>query len=380
MKFLLIPDKFKGSISAQGVISALSNGIKLACPNAHIFSLKASDGGDGFLEALSSDTALKTIMVETVDPLGRPLQAPYLIDPNTQTAYIELASASGLATLKKTEHDCINTSTLGTGIQLKSAINKGAKNIYIGLGGSATNDAGLGIAKALGFDFLDTMGRDLSPTGKNLSLIRHIEMPKVIENISYYAVNDVNNPLFGKRGAAQVYAKQKGASAEEILLLDEGLRQIHKIIRKQLGKDYAHLPGSGSAGGAAYGLKSFFNAEFISGMDFIIKKAKITELIEKEHIDCLVTGEGRIDEQTLQGKVINGILKLGNQFNIPVIAICGTVELDKRKQKASGLYAVLEIKAKNRSLEYSIDNASNLIENKIQEYLQMNPTFLNTKK
>ncbi len=366
MKVLLIPDKFKGSLSAEGVIQSVSTGIQRADPGTEMYSVLASDGGDGFLKAVSNYIQLDEVLVSTIDPLGRKMQSPYLLNRSTNTAYVELAQASGLELLKNSERNVMHTSTLGTGIQIKDAISKGATTIYVGLGGSATNDGGIGIAKALGYSFLEIDGNEIEPIGQNLSKIHKIEHREEefeMDTVSFIAVNDVNNPLFGKNGAAFVYAQQKGASNQEIELLDNGLEHLAQIVKEQLGKDEAFVPGTGAAGGTAYGLRAFLNAEFITGIDFILGLAKVDELLNNQKFDYIITGEGRFDDQTLYGKLIKGVIDLGNRFNIPVIAVCGILDIDEEKVKTLGLRHIIEIRDPSKPIQYSIENAAMLIEN-----------------
>ena len=270
MRVLLVPDKFKGSLSADGVMAALGSGIKQVYPKSEIHTVLASDGGDGFLGAVAKQLPTEKVSVATVDPLGRAISTFYLWDVEQPTAYIELASASGLELLEGAERSALKTSTLGTGILLKDALSKGAESVYVGLGGSATNDAGTGIAAALGYRFLDAAGVELEPTGENLVKIATIENGGIephIDEASIYAVNDVDNPLFGKTGAAHIYGGQKGADEAEIEILDAGLKHLDKVVKDQLGKDLAEVPGSGAAGGTAYGLQAFLHAEYIAGGD-----------------------------------------------------------------------------------------------------------------
>ncbi len=365
MKVLLIPDKFKGSLDAKEVIRAISKGIYTVHPDAKIFSMLASDGGDGFLNAVSENLDCAEIMMDTVDPLNRALKAVYLYDNATKTAYIELAKASGLELLDDAERDVMRTSTYGTGLQIRHAIENGATKIYLGLGGSATNDAGTGIAKALGYRFLNELGDELEPVGGQLSNIATIEKNDEaldVTAISFYAVNDVDNPLYGKQGAAYVYAEQKGASSIEVRQLDKGLRHLETIVKDQLNKNAAQLPGAGAAGGAAYGLSIFLNAEYISGIDFVLGLANVNQLLTDHHFNYIITGEGKFDRQTLHGKLIKGVIDLGKQFQVPVIAICGQSDIHCDQSKSIGLEQILEIKDTEKSLQYSMDNAARLIE------------------
>ncbi len=373
MKVLLIPDKFKGSVTAEGVIKALSQGIVKAVPNTEIFKVMASDGGDGFLDAIQNYISLDRVEVETIDPLGRNIKAYYLYKESNKTAYIELAKASGIELLSNADLNVMETSTVGTGIQIKDAIKKGAKNIIIGLGGSATNDGGTGIAHALGYRFLDSKGKELAPKGKSLShisKIKKIDDSSLWEGISFMAVNDVTNPLYGPEGAAYVYARQKGADSGQIEALDDGLRNLDHVVENSMGLDNSLLPGTGAAGGTAYGLKTFFNAEFISGIDFLFKLAEIPQLLKETEIDYIITGEGKIDGQTLHGKLIKGVMDIGVQYKIPVIAVCGKLDVSISELKKQGLKDVLEIMDTSKPLQYSIDNAPSLIEKTIYNYFK----------
>lgn len=373
MNFLLVPDKFKGSLSAKQVIAAIGRGVSSIFPKAEMYSVTASDGGDGFLDSVRHYMQLETIKVNTLDPLGRKINTEYLLNKQTAEAYVELAKASGLELLRNEERDPLQTSTIGTGIQIKEAVLKGAKKIYIGLGGSATNDAGLGIAAALGFSFQDEFGNLLKPIGENLSKINTInpsEFLKDYKNLEIYAVNDVDNPLFGPTGAAYVYSAQKGANKEDIELLDKGLKHLHTTVKKEMGKDYADIAGSGAAGGAAYGLKTFLNADFISGTNFIFELAGIHKILKSNTIDFIITGEGKIDEQTLRGKLIHGVCQLGKSYNIPIIVICGVSEVNAKHLEEMGNVKVIEIRDTSMPLSYSIDNASGLIELAIAKFLK----------
>ncbi|QLG45436.1 glycerate kinase [Costertonia aggregata] len=368
MNVLVIPDKFKGSLTAKEVIKSITAGIAKAFSSAKIHSLVASDGGDGFLDAVSGNKVIAKMWVDTVDPLMRPIKAMYLLDSKSKSAYIEMARASGLELLTVQERNAMRTTTFGTGIQIKDAIQKGARRIYLGLGGSATNDGGIGLAKALGYSFLDNLGNTLEPIGSNLIKIAKIEKGSsydTLNNIAFFAVNDVDNPLFGEHGAAYVYGPQKGVDRKQVQILDDGLVNLHKRAKEQLGHDNAHLPGSGAAGGTAYGLKTFFDADYISGIDFILKLGKVPDFLEKNKVDFIITGEGKIDAQTINGKLVKGVLGLGKTYGVPVIAVCGKLDLDKQQLNALGLNTVLETYESSKGIDFSMQNASTLIENLI---------------
>ncbi len=377
MNILLIPDKFKGSLTAKELIEALIKGINKVNPNNHIESVMASDGGEGFLQAVSQFENLDFIEMLSVNSIGQNINTCYAFDPIKKVAYIELAKSSGLDLLPKNDYNVMKGSTFGTGLQINNAIKKGAIKIFIGLGGSATNDGGIGMAAALGYRFLDTNGNELNPCGKNLIKIDSIIKPIIndFENVQFVAVNDVRNPLFGLYGAAQTYAPQKGASSNEVKLLDSGLEHLSLKVKYQLRIDIAHMPGSGAAGGAAYGLRVFFDAEFISGIDFILNRNTYLRRVKQNAVDLIITGEGKIDQQTLHGKLVYGVANWAKKHQIPVIAICGKNTLSNQSSAAVlNLLKIIEISDSSKSLDYNLKHAAKLAEKAIFEFIkQYNP-------
>ena len=373
MKVLVIPDKFKGSLSCKGVIEAIEKGILKAKPDAKLYSVISSDGGDGFLNAVSENINCEEINAETFDPLGRKIKASYLISSDGKTAYIELAKASGLELLSENERNVSISSTFGTGLQIKEAIARGVNSIYLGLGGSATNDGGMGIAVALGYSFFDSSGNILKPVGKNLSQINTIEFDSnraAINKISFFAVNDVDNPLYGPEGAAYTYAEQKGADAATVKMLDQGLKNLAAVVKNKFQRDVADSSGAGAAGGTAYGLKVFLDAVFIGGIDFVLDLGKVADLLSRQKFDYIITGEGKFDRQTLRGKLIKGIVILGKRYNIPVIVVCGRFDMTKENIEELKLHGVLEIKDTSRPISYSIENAAMLIERTVSAFFK----------
>jgi len=370
MHILLIPDSFKDSISATEIVQQLEQGFSELDAQISTESCIASDGGEGFLDFVKKYVDVTMIPVQTVDPLGRDMVAEYAFAktcPETtsgahKTAYIELAKASGLELLADAERNPLLTSTYGTGLQIKDAIKKGATEIYIGLGGSATNDGGTGIAHALGYEFLDERGSKFVPKGGNLIDIFHINKPASLELPKIYAINDVDNVLTGTSGAAHIYGKQKGASPEEILLLDNGLSSLANVVSRVLKSNETNTPGSGAAGGSGYGLKTFCNASFIPGVTFLAKLSGIEKRLKEGQIDLIVTGEGSIDEQTLRGKLVKGVADLGNTYQIPVVAICGIDQLESNASiEKLGLKKVFAVTDLASSKEDSFINATTYI-------------------
>ncbi|MGB5170485.1 MAG: glycerate kinase [Eudoraea sp.] len=370
MNFLVIPDKFKGSLTALEVISVVEKTIIKKYPDALVKSVIASDGGDGFLEAILELEEVEKKELEALDPLGRPINSYYLFNKKKGEAYIELANTSGLVLLNENELDPLRTSSFGTGIQIKDALKSGATKIYIGLGGSATNDGGIGIANALGYRFLDRKGEELPPIGASLSDIVKIDFTELnnkFHNCSFYAVNDVINPLYGKDGATFVYGEQKGANEISLEHLESGLRNLDQVVKDNMHLENAMIKGAGAAGGAAYGLMTFLGAKFMGGTSFILEKAGVPQYIENEKVDYLITGEGKIDSQSLQGKLIDGVLELSKSYKIPVIAICGILEIDKEALYKMGVSKILEIRDKTKPLSYNMENAAELLEKGLKD-------------
>ncbi len=368
-----MPDKFKGSLPARQVCQAIEAGVRLHVPQARFRSFAASDGGDGFLEAVGAVRTLERCAATVSDPLGRPVEAEYLYDPERREAFVEMARASGLALLSAAECDPLRTSTLGTGQLIREALGRGARTVYVGLGGSATNDAGMGIATAFGYTFLDAAGQPLEPVGGNLlrvHQVRKAEQAGLPEGTRLVAVNDVTNPLWGPQGAACVYGPQKGAGPEAVALLDRGLRHLDDLVGRQLGIRAGHLPGSGAAGGTAFGLRVFLGAGFVSGTDYVIRYSGLAGSLRQRPADLLITGEGKIDSQSLQGKLIQGVLRLGREFDIPVVAVCGQCELDAGTLRSAGFEAIIEVADPTRSLSWNLENAYACTQRAVASYFE----------
>ncbi|NQX78139.1 glycerate kinase [Gilvibacter sp.] len=372
MKVLIIPDGFKDSLSAAQVAAAIKTGIQDVNPDTQLFEMLASDGGDGFLNVISHyKPDLNSISCQTTDPLGRDLIAYYLYDMKEQAAYVELAGASGIELLTQEERRVMETSTLGTGTVIKNALHQGVKHIYLGLGGSATNEAGMGIAHALGYRFLDVYDNELKPCGGSLNLVAKIIKPKknLLESVQLTAVNDVQNPLYGPEGAAYTYAKQKGASPLQIQVLDSGLRHLDQQVAKFFGISFGEFPGTGAAGGTAYGLKAFLNAEFKQGTPFMLQLSGFHEILEEHNVDVIITGEGRIDNQTRHGKLVSGVVAAAKSFKVPVYAICGRNFLSEEEYSDLGLAGVEELYRPDQPEGYSFTHAPELVQQRAAEII-----------
>ncbi|WP_238804866.1 glycerate kinase [Emticicia aquatica] len=336
MKILLAPDKFKGSMDAPQVCQAMADGIRMVSPEIEIVSLPMADGGEGTLDLLLwySDGIKKKAKVH--DPLGRIIEAEYGISADKKTAFIEMATASGLGLLKADERNPLKTSTFGTGEIIKLVIEAGVENIILGIGGSATNDAGIGMAHALGWQFFDENKQNLEPIGENLMKITKIIPPQHFSvNINVSVACDVTNPLFGENGAAFVYAPQKGADAKMVTQLDAGLQNIDKIFERDFGRKLANLSGTGAAGGLGFGTMAFLNATLKEGVKLLMDFCDFDKNLKD--VNLIITGEGKIDNQTLQGKLIKGITDRANKANIPIAAICGTLSVSPQELQQIGI-------------------------------------------
>lgn len=365
MKVLICPDKFKGSLSAKGVCLAVSQGLQKLDLGISFLSVPLADGGEGTCELLTEWHQGKRVETEVHDPLFRPMIAHYGVSGDGAMAFIEMATASGLTLLAPGERNPLLTTTVGTGDMIADAIKRNVQEIILGIGGSATNDAGTGMATALGYQFCDAGGEALLPIGENLIHIRKIRTDSVnpaLKQISFVTLCDVQNPLFGPEGAAHVYGPQKGADAHDVQLLDAGLRNVRQIIRKYLNCQ-VDFPGAGAAGGLGAGTKAFLNATMEKGINYIIRNTGLTE--KMRNADLIITGEGKIDRQTFSGKVVSEVLRLARDVGKPVIALCGKSELSASEALAQGLTRVISLVDENTSAETAIQDAATLIPDKI---------------
>lgn len=335
MRILLAPDSFKEAASAEAIAQAMARGIKRGNPQAECRLMPLSDGGEGLTQALVHATAGTLHNVETVDAIGRPITAQFGFLGNNhascilRTAVVELASASGLERVSPADRNALSASTFGTGLLIRAAIDAGANRIVLGLGGSATTDGGTGLARALGFRFLDTAGHDIPLGGGSLVDLERIddsEVPDFVKNVPIVLACDVTNPLTGPEGAAHVFAPQKGANTAQVELLDQGLANLAHAIMQYNGRDIERIPGTGAAGGTGGGMLGLFNTTVRPGIELVLDLTHGREACA--WADVIITGEGSIDGQTPYGKVPSGIARLAKSQGKPVIAIGGKVTRD----------------------------------------------------
>lgn len=326
MRITLAPDSFKGSLTALQVCDAMAAGIAEVDPGIECVKVPMADGGEGTVQSLVDATGGALRCVTVHGPLFEPVDACYGILGDGQTAVIEMAAASGLTLVPTHRRNPLHTTTYGTGELIRAALDAGVRHFIIGIGGSATNDAGLGIAAALGAKLLDAAGHDIAPTGSGLSDLAAIDLSGLdrrVETARFRVACDVTNPLFGLCGAAYVYGPQKGATPEMVGQLDAGLRRFAEVVQRDLCRDVAALPGAGAAGGLGAGLVAFCGATLEPGVGIVIDTVKLRERMAGS--DLCLTGEGRLDTQTFFGKTPKGVSDVAGELGVPCIAIAGTI-------------------------------------------------------
>jgi glycerate kinase len=374
MTILLAPDKFKGSLAASQVCDAMKEAFAESGKDIEFIVIPMADGGEGTADMLTVYTGGTMIKVMVLDPFFREVEASYGISGDGKIAFVEMASASGLQLLKPEERNPLRGTTFGTGQLISSALDHGVTSIILGVGGSATNDGGIGMGKALGARFLDKSGSDLEPTGENLINIGSIDLKRLhpgLKSISVTAICDVDNPLTGTHGAAHVFGPQKGASPEDIKLLDDGLRNLAGVAKAQTGIDL-EFPGAGAGGGLGGGSKLFFNVSFQPGMQFVSQFIKLGQSVKSS--DLVVTGEGKMDEQTLSGKVVKGVADVCRTHNKPLIVVVGKNELAPEKVGLLGIKKVVALIDGNTPHEEAFNDTFRLIKKRIRE--EVVPFFL----
>lgn len=363
MKVLIAIDKFKESLTSIQASKIIANSIHSVSPTFKSAILPIADGGDGFAEVLKYYLKTKTVNVKSVDPLFKPLKGRYEWDATSKTAIIEMAVCSGLALLKSKDRNPLYTTTFGTGKLVDHAIKKGAKKIILGLGGSSTNDGGLGFASALGFKFYDKNGLELMPIGGALVNLHSIVTPKNKSKVEFLIASDVKNPLYGKNGAAFVYAPQKGANDAMVIELDKGLRNLAKQIKKTSNIDISKMEGMGAAGGITAMVLPFFKTTIIPGIELIIKYSHFENQLKKA--DLLITGEGKIDKQSFQGKVVGTLLQIAKKYNKNILLITGKKGNDLPNKFSH--FPLIELSS-NVSVKYSIKYAGDILNKKTRAY------------
>lgn len=372
--FILAPDSFKESMTAEQACIAMQRGIQKAILDAQFIHVPMADGGEGTVDALIAAKQGRRVAIQVSGPFPHQKIDTYfgLID-NGQTAVIEMAMANGIHLIEKSQRNPLLTSTLGTGEMMKAALDHGVSKIIIGLGGSVTNDAGAGMAQALGAKFLNQNGQVVEQGGGQLDQVYTIDLSDLdarLKNTEILIASDVNNPLCGENGASHVFAPQKGATPEMVEILDRNLNYFADLVKQQLNIDVKHIAGAGAAGGLGFGLMVFAAAKIRSGVEMIIEETQLAEKIA--HADYVFTGEGGIDFQTKFGKTPFGVAQVAKRFNKPVIACAGYIGQGVEELYAEGFTAILGIvdgvcdlqtalKNGERNLERTCENVARLL-------------------
>jgi len=368
MRIIIAPDKFKGSLASREVAEAIARGFSAAWPTAELISCPLADGGEGTLDVLVHATGGRTVEREVTGPLGERLRAPLGILGDGETAVVEMAAASGLVLIPPDKRDPRYTTTKGTGDLILAALDMGMRRIIVGIGGSATNDGGGGMASALGVRLSDDCNEDLPPGAIYLNNLESIDMsgldPRILQ-AHIVVASDVTNPLLGDTGASRVYAPQKGASEYDVELLERGLSRLAEVVSVTLVPGIEDRPGAGAAGGLGFGLMAFLGAEVRPGVEVVMDIVGFEDKLSA--CDLVVTGEGRLDAQTAYGKTVTGVARAAGRRGIPVLALGGEIAEGAEELHEMGVTAMLGIAPGPLSREESIRRAGYLLERTSRE-------------
>jgi glycerate kinase len=350
-KIVVASDSFKGSLTSLEVAAGAEQGIHEVFPECEVVKVNVADGGEGTMDALRSTLGGQWVTVAAADPLGRPRDVSYVVLGDGNTAVIEMSAASGLPLLEPQERNPMLTSTFGTGEMIVDALSRGCRRFLVGIGGSATNDAGMGMLEALGFRFIDKDGKVLPGRGESMSEVVDIDMSHVspeVKESEFIIACDVDSPFCGPRGAAYVFSPQKGADPQMVAELDAGMEHLAEVIARVVGKDIKDVPGAGAAGGLGGGFLAFLNARLERGIEMVLDAIGFDDIIRGA--DLVITGEGRVDSQTLTGKTPFGIMKRARKQGIPTVAVGGSVKLGD-DDDVSGFDMVIPVTPEGMPLE-----------------------------
>jgi glycerate 2-kinase len=364
LRILVAPDKFKGSLSARAAAQAIARGLSRALPQAHLDLLPVADGGDGTAETIVSTLGGRMVSHTVRGPDGKSVRAQYGLLPGASVAVIELAQASGLALIPNGTNDPLTATTFGTGELIAAAIDAGARRIILAIGGSATNDAGVGALSALGGRFVDAQDRQLPPGGAALAQLASIdtkELERRLNGISIEIASDVRNPLCGPSGASAVYGPQKGASPQDVRLLDNAHRHFADVAAAKVGTDVRDIPGAGAAGGVGAGFLALAHATLRPGAQLVLEILDFEQHLSRANL--VITGEGRLDRQTLEGKAPFAVAQAAAAHKIPVVALAGSVECTQEGLEQASIAVALPIVSGPMTLEEAIRRAPELLAN-----------------
>lgn len=372
MRIVIAPDSFKGSLSSLEVAEAMERGVKRVLPESTTILLPLSDGGEGLVDSLVVASGGNLLEYEVQGPLGSPVLAQMGLLGDGKTAVIEMAQASGLTLITEEERNPLITSTFGTGQLIEKALDLGCTKLVIGLGGSATNDGGMGMAQALGFRFLDKKGQPLGSGGAELARLATIDTGHVdprLHNVQIEVACDVDNPLTGPQGASHIYGPQKGATPEMVEFLDKALANYDRVLQKDLGQDVGLTPGAGAAGGLGAALMALVGGKLVSGIELVLRVLGFAE--KTKGAQLVLTGEGKFDAQSAYGKVPVGVGRQSLKLGVPVVVVAGTVLPDAEVLHGEGITAYFSILNKPMSLQEAMDNGAELVENQVAEVMRL---------
>ncbi|MFK7606648.1 MULTISPECIES: glycerate kinase [unclassified Pseudomonas] len=372
MKIVIAPDSFKDSLSAEKVANAIAAGLADALPDAQLVTCPMADGGEGTVEAIVAAGNGQLRRNHVQGPLGEAVEAHWGWLPDSHTAIIEMAEASGLQRVPVSQRDARISSTFGTGELIRAALDAGAQRIILAIGGSATNDAGAGALQALGLGLFDAERQPLAPGGLALSRLAHIELSGLdprLADVRFEIAADVNNPLCGEHGASAIFGPQKGATPEHVRLLDRALGHFADHCAAVLPKDVRDEPGSGAAGGLGFAAKAFFGAEFRAGVEVVAELVGLAEAVKDA--DLVITGEGRFDAQTLRGKTPFGVARIAQAQGVPVVVLAGTLGEGYQTLYAHGINAAFAVTSGPMSLEDACANAAQLLTDRARDIARL---------
>ncbi|QEN06770.1 glycerate kinase [Oceanispirochaeta crateris] len=370
MKVVIASDSYKGSNTSIKVAAAIERGIKKVDPSLDVVKLPVADGGEGLVQALVPEED-KWVYVNVTGPMGKQVKAEYALY-NEDTAVIEMASASGLPLVTDSVKDPRKATTFGTGELIKDALDRGCKTILIGIGGSATNDGGCGMARALGVKFLDASGQEVDAVGGNLDSIKDVDLSGLLPSVKNATIKvacDVDNPLCGEQGASAIYGPQKGATPEMVKVLDANLKSLAELMKSKTGQDMAEVPGAGAAGGLGFGLMAFCGGVLEKGIDLVLDSVGFDASLEGA--DLVITGEGRIDGQSVRGKVPVGIAARAKKKNLPVLVIAGDIGPGISNLYEYGIDAVMSTVNKAMPLKEALERSTELLEDAAERAFRM---------
>ncbi|MEF1308747.1 glycerate kinase [Vibrio mytili] len=363
MKIVIAPDSYKESLTAMEVATSIEKGFKHVLPHAEYIKLPMADGGEGTVQSLVDATGGRIVSHHVTGPLGQQVEGFYGLLGDGKTAIIEMAAASGLHLVEPEFRNPLLTTTYGTGELIRAVLDRGVEHIIVGIGGSATNDGGLGMAQALGIRMLDAAGQSLTHGGgalANLVTIDTSNLDPRLANIRLEVACDVDNPLCGPKGASHVFGPQKGATPEMVEQLDHNLNHYAEVMKAQLGKDVKEMAGAGAAGGLGAALLGLLDAELRPGIDIVMDAVNLSDVLRDA--DLVITGEGRIDSQTIHGKTPIGVARSAKQYGLPVIGIAGCLSSDCSVVHAHGIDAVFAVVNRATDLATALKEAAENVE------------------